>query len=83
MGFEKDPNELGQIYWKNGQEGTTYANQKFWSGRMFDIPEGVPVVFIAFEYVMKKGKDAGKTAHGFRVLLAPEPEIQPGGEAPF
>lgn len=83
MAFEKDPNELGLIYWKQGQEGTAYADTKFWNGRAFDIPEGVPVIFVAFEYVMKKGKDAGKTAHGFRVLLAPPPEEELGGPAPF
>lgn len=74
MGFDKNPDELGCIWINKGKVGTKLEGTESFSGKLFDIPCGVPVVFEEGSYVAKPGKpNAGETVRFYRVLLAPPP----------
>ena len=68
MAFEKNPDELGMISIK------PWKDKEYWDGKVFPIPEGVPVVFESFTYIAKYGPLVGQEVKAYRVLLyTPEP----------
>jgi len=75
----KNPDHLGNIYINE------YQGQKKFGGKAFDVPEGVPVVFIKASFVSKEGKNAGQTVEYYRVLktFTAAEEQQHNQEVPF
>lgn len=68
MAYEKNPDELGTI------TVNEYNGDLYWAGKIFEVPEGIPVTFVPDSYTPKSGKNAGKKVNCFRIMLYTPPE---------